>query len=385
MKKSISIILLAVAVIFGNLTLEAAPKKTTSRSKSSSSALPVVKGEVNQYGDYLTTQMFTIKKGKECGLEIEYPIAGNPALVNSMRSYIRDRVNPDFKGSLENPEEMMRNIMKQVRDVKYGGDGESLYDEVKVVYSTPSVITLRGRGNSYAGGIHGIYWDSGATFLVEDGYILDENDFPSIYSMRSELLNGIAEANDITLSEARNKLFNADEIVYPATILITEKGIELIYQPYEIADFATGFVNGILKPTQKLVDGMSSKGKKFFQGTDNGKQSSSKKDEVVLKESEVMPQFPGGEDALMKWLSDHVVYPLDAYKRGVQGRVNVFFVVEKDGSITNVEVKDPADPELEEEAIRVIKRMPKWQPGKNNGQPVRSLMSIPVNFKITTN
>ena len=91
-------------------------------------------------------------------------------------------------------------------------------------------------------------------------------------------------------------------------------------------------------------------------------------------------QFPGGDEAMYKWLAEHLKYPAEAAKKKVQGRVFVQFVVEVDGSITEVNVKRSPDDLLSEEALRVVKLMPKWEPGKVGGKPVRSVFNLPVFF-----
>ena len=97
---------------------------------------------------------------------------------------------------------------------------------------------------------------------------------------------------------------------------------------------------------------------------------------------EQMPSFPGGMGALMSWLSQNIKYPVIAAENGVQGRVIVQFVVEKDGSITDVKVAKSVDPSLDKEAARVVSAMPKWTPGKQNGSAVRVKYTVPVTFKL---
>ena len=100
---------------------------------------------------------------------------------------------------------------------------------------------------------------------------------------------------------------------------------------------------------------------------------------------EVMPQFPGGEIALMKWLQDNMTYPTIAAETGIQGRVVVRFVVTPDGSIDDVTVVKGLDPSCDKEAARVVKKMPKWTPGKQNGNPVYVYYSLPVVFRLQNN
>lgn len=104
--------------------------------------------------------------------------------------------------------------------------------------------------------------------------------------------------------------------------------------------------------------------------------------EKIFVEVEQPAEFPGGQAAMMKWISEHIRYPEAAKASGISGRVVVKFVVEKDGSITNPTVVKGVDKDLDKEAIRVIKSMPKWKPGKNNGEPVRSYFNLPVTFRL---
>lgn len=97
---------------------------------------------------------------------------------------------------------------------------------------------------------------------------------------------------------------------------------------------------------------------------------------------EQMPSFPGGTSALMAYLSSHVKYPAVAEENGIQGRVTVQFVVEKDGSVTDVKTMKSVDPSLDREAERVVKSMPKWIPGKQNGSAVRVKYFVPVVFRL---
>ncbi|MBO4977605.1 MAG: energy transducer TonB [Muribaculaceae bacterium] len=97
---------------------------------------------------------------------------------------------------------------------------------------------------------------------------------------------------------------------------------------------------------------------------------------------EQKPAFPGGEAEMYRWLSDNIVYPPAASEEGVQGRVVVEFVVGKDGAITNVRVVRPRHPALDREALRVIQAMPRWIPGRNNGQPVKVTYTLPVTFRL---
>ena len=105
-------------------------------------------------------------------------------------------------------------------------------------------------------------------------------------------------------------------------------------------------------------------------------------DNKVFDVVEQMPDFPGGMSALMSYLNKNIRYPVVAEENGIQGRVIVTFVVERNGSITDVQVVKSVDPSLDKEAIRVVKSMPNWIPGKQNGSAVRVKYTLPVTFRL---
>ncbi len=100
---------------------------------------------------------------------------------------------------------------------------------------------------------------------------------------------------------------------------------------------------------------------------------------VIVEE---MPQFPGGDLALRQWIASNIKYPVIAAENGIQGRVFVQFVVNTDGSITDVRVARGVDPSLDQEAIRVVRTLPEWKPGKQRGKPVRVSYTVPINFQL---
>ena len=103
----------------------------------------------------------------------------------------------------------------------------------------------------------------------------------------------------------------------------------------------------------------------------------------VYEEVDQMPEFPGGQSALKKYLSDNIKYPALAAEYGKQGTAIIQFVVNADGSISDVEVaRSAGDSSLDKEAIRVVKSMPKWNPGTQNGVPTKVRYTLPVTFKL---
>lgn len=101
-------------------------------------------------------------------------------------------------------------------------------------------------------------------------------------------------------------------------------------------------------------------------------------DDKVYKVCEQMPTYEGGDAALMKYIGENLKYPEEAKERGLQGRVVVGFIIEKDGSLTNFKVLRAVDRALDAEALRVVKGMPKWIPGRQNGQCVRVRYLLPI-------
>jgi len=132
----------------------------------------------------------------------------------------------------------------------------------------------------------------------------------------------------------------------------------------------------------------------FDKGTDDINVTREFKDEVIVEEKtpveenkvfesvEQMPMFPGGDVELLKYISSHLRYPTMAAENNIQGRVVVQFVVTKNGSIGEVRVARPRDPDLDKEAVRVVKTLPNFIPGKMNGQPVNVWYTLPIVFKL---
>ncbi|MDP4227742.1 MAG: energy transducer TonB [Bacteroidota bacterium] len=93
-----------------------------------------------------------------------------------------------------------------------------------------------------------------------------------------------------------------------------------------------------------------------------------------------MPDFPGGTDALMNFLSENIKYPIPAFREGIQGTVSLRFIINTDGELSDIQVLRGIGGGCDEEAIRVVKLMPKWKPGLQNGKPVRVYYVLPIKF-----
>lgn len=181
------------------------------------------------------------------------------------------------------------------------------------------------------------------------------------------------------------------EEVLPEEVLNTVKVTELaIVEDDQVSKEDEIKTQDELKETTNAFDA-----KDFNEGTDDVTVVRTIKDEVVVEEKkpepkpeqiftavEEPPSFPGGEQAMYKFLKDNIRYPEMAAQNNIQGRVTVQFVVEKNGHIGEVKVVRGKDPDLDKEAIRVVKAMPPFIPGKMNGQAVRVWYTLPVNFKL---
>ncbi len=133
-----------------------------------------------------------------------------------------------------------------------------------------------------------------------------------------------------------------------------------IAEPFEIT---------ALEPTLALLEGLSL-------STDKPDNDS------IYQIAEVMPEFPGGMEKMMVYLSKNIKYPEEAKEKGISGRVFLSFVVEKDGSVTDVKVMRSVNPLVDDEAVRVVQAMPKWKPGLQKGKPVRVSYLLPITFKL---
>lgn len=190
--------------------------------------------------------------------------------------------------------------------------------------------------------------------------------------------------------EPEEQKFEQPEIEVPEEVLAT-------VQVTQIAIVDADKVKNEVMDMEEQKEDNTARGVVNQEGSDDADKFKAVQEQVVVKEPEpeAKPveeeifvaveqpaEFPGGMAALMKWLSQNIRYPEAAQQNDIQGKVIVKFVVEKDGSIGSATVLKGVDKDLDREAIRVVKKMPKWQPGKNNGVTVRSYFNLPVTFKL---
>ncbi len=201
---------------------------------------------------------------------------------------------------------------------------------------------------------------------------------------------------DVELSKLAQKKEAKVERKEPVKIELEQKVVEKVkssvkFTAPEIKKDEDVVPEDELKSQDDLAKTNTAIGSFDVKGNDEAEGEVLKAKEVIAEEKvveqvfdvvEQMPQFPGGDAALFEYLSKNIKYPTIAEENGVQGRVIVTFVVEKDGSITDVKVVRSVDPSLDREASRVVKGMPHWIPGKQNGQAVRVKYTVPVTFRL---
>ena len=139
--------------------------------------------------------------------------------------------------------------------------------------------------------------------------------------------------------------------------------------------------SNIVSQNQKRTDASMMKEKTTSQQTDTVKTDTIDTYPILCYTGgSIPPQFPGGDKALMNWLSENVIYPDSAKKYEIQGKVIVNFIVQLDGSIDSVRVVESVHPILDKEAVRLVKSMPRWKPGTSRGVNVSSYFTLPVKF-----
>ena len=195
------------------------------------------------------------------------------------------------------------------------------------------------------------------------------------------------EAEEQDEEEVVYEVEELEQLVAEETVMNSEK-----FTAYEMEDDAP---EQVTKTQDEVAQGDAAIGAiDYDKGSDEAEHVLKLNEKVVaevppaVEETKVydvveqMPSFKGGESALMNYLKNAIHYPAIAEENGIQGRVVCTFVVERDGSITDVKVARSVDPSLDKEATRVIKSMPKWIPGKQNGSSVRVKFTLPVTFRL---
>lgn len=188
-----------------------------------------------------------------------------------------------------------------------------------------------------------------------------------------ELLDDLSEDMDLTPAMTQKDMISAVSAPAPSKA-ITEKVTQV--------DNTSNDLQKIASLTSKLLIGDGSGVQKEANVTEALPQTPVSKDSIVLTTVQQLPEFPGGIVEFMKWLTRNLQYPVLAQKQKIQGKVIVSFIVNKDGTISNPKVDRSVDPLLDREALRVVKKMPRWKPGIMDGKVCRTMFAIPINFQL---
>lgn len=201
---------------------------------------------------------------------------------------------------------------------------------------------------------------------------LEYTSTPSETEDNDELLDDMDE--DMEMMPAMDKTDMISAVQAPASKSITEK--------IKAVDQQTSTTEKISPSTSPLVIGNGEAVTKDAEVTEALPQTPVQQDSDILRTVEKLPEFPGGMVQFMKWLTRNLHYPRLAQQQKIQGKVVVSFIVNKDGSIASPKVEKSVDPNLDREALRVVKMMPKWTPGIMNEKPCRTMVAIPVVFRL---
>ena len=223
------------------------------------------------------------------------------------------------------------------------------------------------------------YWKYGLAVAVVLLFIYFCSNWnsPSSISQNDEMLDTLAVDSAASASDIENVI----EVATPKPEKKKDKEDKKTKEEVKAIQNET---NNSIKPSSVQSQNTSSSQSQSYVGSFNAEAKPEPvKTDVVYDVVEEMPSFPGGASGLMAYLSQNIKYPVVAEENGIQGRVVLTFVVERDGSITDIKVVKSVEPSLDAEAKRVIRSMPRWKPGKQNGSAVRVKYTVPVTFRLS--
>lgn len=259
MKKFFAVFTLLSVIALGGFA--AAPKKKTAGKHAKAPAALVVKaGEEHSYGDDLTTREYSLKT-KKVDIKVEYPVDGNPVIVEALRNYIKDAVNQNYTGSLTSPEDLIKSAVKAL------DRSDELDQEIKVVYNGPHSISVSDEGYFYPeGAAHGMPWSVGKSFLKSNGSTFEISMLPPLEKFLPQIANGLAQYLSVPVSDLKDELFVWDtpDFQYPSTVYLTDEGIKLIWGPYEIGPYSIGMPTVTIPATSANLQLLSPQALPFF-------------------------------------------------------------------------------------------------------------------------
>lgn len=335
-------------------------------------------------------------------IHMEYPVKGNPVLLRRVRTFIMEALEHDilnggpmtgrYNGDFYDGQSVVNYYgqkgtvsLKEKHDGPYGQAFEEETTIKKVAENDYFVSYEVFRLGWYGGVLNELLY--GATFRKSDGkrlhVIADPKDSKFKHFLNNDLF---FEKKDEIEEEYRSNIPMPKYEPY-----LIQSGVRFVYQKYEIAGGASGYIKGdasfpeikqFLTKDVKDVLGQPSSEKSQMVIRPDMLGYNVDEDIKVQNDMEEGPRFPNGNAALFEYMNRNLKYPVIAEENGIQGDVEIQFVVEKDGSITNVAVSKSVDPSLDKEAIRVVRNMPKWSPAKKNGVIVRSQQHLTIPFRL---
>lgn len=358
-----------------------------------------------QYGTTKHYEFADSSRTHNLKIHVDYPVKGDPVLLRRARTFIMEALEKDilnggpitgrYNGDLSDGQSVIDYYgqkgtvsLKEKHDGPYGRAFEEETTIKKVAENDYFVSYEVFRLGWYGGVLNELLY--GATFRKSDGkrlhVIADPKDSKFKHFLNNDLF---FEKKDEIEEEYRSNIPMPKYEPY-----LIQSGVRFVYQKYEIASGATGYIKG--DASFPVIKQFLTKDVKDVLG-----QPSSEKSQMVIRPAkprynvdedikvqnvmEEDPWFPNGNAALYEYLNRSLRYPVIAEENGIQGDVEIQFIVEKDGSITNVTVSKSVDPSLDKEAIRVVRSMPKWSPAKKNGVIVRSQQHLTIPFRLEGN
>lgn len=300
--------------MIGGVTTEAKTTKKSRKKKSPTSSIVVSKGETKQYGDFLTTQLFTISEGDDVLISVEYPIAGSEKLITSIRSYIKSELiehdsGEDMTCNLATPEALLRHAYKRDKSEALGFE-----TIIKVSFTNSSIITLTREGNYFCERYKLFDTNRGASFLISDGKLFQETlDIASIkpYILR----NAKPTYPEFMWNSLSDYISNYDQEYDTGmlSIYILQDGVN--FNDIVPSEFPSpsAIVKGLI-PISQIIDVVSPEAKKFL-NEQLEKENTKSEENYIFKEVDIPAEFPGGLAALMKWLSSNIRYPEETHSR----------------------------------------------------------------------
>lgn len=247
-------LIIAISAVF---TAEAA-KKPVGKRKSTPKVTVIKQGVTHIYADgALVTRDYSMKRGKT-SLSVEYPIGGNPELVDAARQWIKIMLLGDqpYSGSIETPDAMMKKTFAELKQSMQASE------EIKVEYSNDKIVTYNRYGDIYDGGVHGMQTNDYRTFSVADGQYLTASMLPGMSVMKPFIIKGFTTSGEVT-SEEVNEFYSLDSLEMGSPY-VKGDGLHIIYGLYDIAPYVAGFPDSIIPFSWVENKVSSSVAKKYF-------------------------------------------------------------------------------------------------------------------------